>query len=422
MPTRRKIDVGYLARVEGETAIEVRVPAPRGGETVRLRIFEPPRFFEGFLVGRRYDEVGDIVSRICGICPVSHMLTAIRALENAMGIEPSEQTRRLRLIETTSQVAASHLVHLYALVMPDHLSLAGFPEMLPAHGEHVARLLRMREAVNDLTALVGGGRPLHPIGTVVGGFTRVPPAAELAGARERLIAIRPDARELVRTVARFQTPQLERDREFVALRPAERYSDNVGIVASTAGLAVAESEYRTAIGEEQVPYAMTKRATLRGRGAMMVGALARMNLNADRLSAPARDAAGEAGLALPDRNPFHNNLAQAVEVVQAVEDCIELLEGLSPRPERPAVQPAAGEGAAATEAPRGLLYHSYAVNRKGVVERADIATPTVHNFLSMEEDLRALVALLEDRPAAEIRLACEMLVRAYDPCFSCSVH
>lgn len=416
----KRIHIDYLARVEGETAIEVEIGGAQ--PPVRLKIFEPPRFFEGFLVGRRYDEVGDIVSRICGICPVSHMTTAILALEKAMGVRVSQETRRLRHISTISQIVASHLVHLYALALPDYVGREGLPQMLPAFPEAVGRLIRMRQVMNDLTGLVAGGRALHPIGTVVGGFTRVPAAQELTRVRERLVSLRDDAAEVVRTVARFSVPDLRRPREFAGLLSTEGYAINEGEIVSTQGLRCTVEKYRDVFQEEQVPYAMAKRTTIRGRGSLMSGALARMNLKHDRLDPATQALAREVGFAPPDTNPFHNNLAQALEIVQGIEDCISLLQGLDPSDQPPAIKVNPGEGAAITEAPRGLLYHAYAVNRNGIVSHADIVTPTAHNFLCIEEDLRALVNLLPDRPADEIRQACEMLVRAYDPCFSCSVH
>ena len=417
----KTVKVDYLARVEGETAIHVRIPGT-GGASVQLKIFEPPRFFEGFLVGRRYDEIGDIVSRICGICPVSHMTTAIRALEKAMGVEPTEQARLLRRISSLSQIAASHLVHLHALAMPDYVGLDGVPEMLLSFPREVERFLRMRKVLNDLTALIGGGRALHPVGTVVGGFTRVPSRPDLSEVCGHLAALSGDAEETARMVASLPIPEFKRDREFVALKSSESYAVNVGTIVSSKGLNGSEDAYGDVFEEEQVPYAMAKRARVRGRGSLMVGALARVNLKYDQLSPRAKAVAGEVGLVVPDDNPFHNIIAKAIEVVHAIEECATALERLEPRQEAPALRVAAGEGGAATEAPRGLLYHFYAVNRNGIVERANIVTPTAHNFLCIEEDMKAMVDEIADRPPREIKRRCEMLVRAYDPCFSCSVH
>ncbi|HET6428294.1 MAG TPA: nickel-dependent hydrogenase large subunit [Phycisphaerae bacterium] len=210
--------------------------------------------------------------------------------------------------------------------------------------------------------------------------------------------------------------------EYARPRGSDGYTVEAGRIVSTDGLDIPVEDYPAHFQERQISYAMAKQTRVAGRGGPMVGALARMNVKFDRLSPAAAGLAREVGFAVPDHSPFHNNLAQALEIVHGIDECVESLDGLEPVDERPEVTPAAGEGAAITEAPRGLLYHAYAVNRKGVMERANLVTPTAHNFLSIEEDLQHLVDALADQPPERIRLACEMLVRAYDPCFSCSVH
>jgi len=289
--------------------------------------------------------------------------------------------------------------------------------------------------------VVGGGRALHPIGTVVGGFTRIPSAGELRAARDALVRIKPDALETLEMVADFEDLGFGSEREFVAVRNEGNYAINSGRVVSNQGLNISEDDYYEHFREYQLPYANAKqtqrisgepalgsptaigpRELRRGSHPLMVGALARVNLNYDQLLPEARKAAEEAGLKLPDYNPFHNNLAQAIEIVHGIEDCIRMIESLDPKEEEPSVRIRAGEGGAVTEAPRGLLHHFYSINRRGIVEKANIVTPTAHNFMSIERDLRGIAQSISDRPTKEIRRWCEMLVRAYDPCFSCSVH
>jgi coenzyme F420-reducing hydrogenase alpha subunit len=418
--TAKVIRVGYVARVEGETAFRITIEGARVHE-LELKIFEPPRFFEGFLVGRRAREVGDIVARICGICPVSHGFTALRAIEKAVGIRVSDQTRRLREIMALSQIAGSHLVHLYFLALPDYLGMQGVPDLVGALGEKLSRLYRLKDAVNDVTTAIGG-RALHPVTAVVGGFTDAPSRRLLADLARRLRALLPEAVETVRMLAGLDFPEFDSPREYVGIVHPDRYAINEGRLTSTRGLDVAEADYPSVIEEEEVPYAMAKRARIRGKGALMVGALARLHLKSDKLSPLARGIAGEVGLRLPDPNPFHNNLAQAVEIVHCMETCAEALEGMDPKPERPVPPARGGFGGALTEAPRGLLYHAYEVDRRGIVRAADIVTPTAHNFKSLEEHMTELATGLAEEPSDRIRLACEMLIRAYDPCFSCSVH
>jgi len=424
MPEKRSkktILVDYLARVEGEAAIRVAL-AGHEAESVELRIWEPPRFFEGFLVGRSYQEVPDIVARICGICPVSHMSTAIRAIEKAMGVQPSPQVLLLRRLLAMSQLVSSHVVHLYALVLPDHEGYPGLPAMLEKYPQVVERLNRMRVPLNDLTKLVGGGRALHPIGTVVGGFTRIPTRQELRAARDAVAGIRQDAIETLKMVAEFDTFHFGTDREFVSIRNEDHFAVNSGEIVSNRGLKASEDDYYKYFSEYQMPYANTKQTRRNQTEPIMVGALARLNLKFDQLVPEAKECAQKVGFSVPDCNPFHNNLAQAIEIVHGIEDCIKIVESLDLKDEKPLVRVRAGEGGAITEAPRGLLHHWYAVNRRGVVEKANIVTPTAHNFMCIEKDLRGVCERIAEQPMKEIRRWCEILVRAYDPCFSCSVH
>ncbi|GAB4390457.1 MAG: nickel-dependent hydrogenase large subunit [Thermodesulfovibrionales bacterium] len=416
-----KLRLPYISRVEGEAAVKIDV---RGGEVVELKlnIWEPPRFFEGFLAGRKFDEVPDIVARICGICPVSHMTTAIRALEKALGVKPPAETVRMREIMALSQTAASHVVHLYMLALPDYHGLASIAGMLPRFEKEIRRLVRMKEALNGVTAAFGG-RALHPVAMVVSGFTR-PPSRETVGRLiKELDAIRADALETLKMVAALPVPEFEnRDAEYAALTGGGHYALNMGRITSSRGLAAGEDAYSECFVEEQVPYANAKRTTVRGRGSLMVGALSRLNLKFDALHEEARQAARSVGFQPPSDNPFHNNLAQAVETVHAIARCVELMDGLTGERPWAEVTAAEGEGTAVTEAPRGLLMHYYRLDRRGTVEKANIVTPTAHNFLGLEENLRKLVREHMGEPKEAVALKCEMLIRAYDPCFSCSVH
>ena len=416
-----RINIGYIARVEGEGAVEFEI---KGGKLteLKLNIWEPPRFFEGFLVGRRLEEVPDIVARICGICPVSHMTTAIRAMENALGIEPSEQAVRLRKIMSLSQIAASHLVHIYMLALPDYHRLHSIADMLPEHRAAIERLLKMKEAINNITSAFGGGRALHPVSMVVAGFTSMPKRDTIGKVLKDLEEIKQDTIETLKMVAALPYPEFNSDVEYVAIKSTGGYAVNEGRIASSGGLDITEDDYLKVFKEEQVLYSNAKRTQIKGRGSLMVGALARLNLKFDMLHPDAKKSAEELGFVPPFHNPFKNILAQAVEIVHCVNECIGLLDGLSD--ERPWVDLKFkdSEGFAVTEAPRGLLYHSYAINRRGVVEHANIVTPTAHNFMGLEESLRKLVEENIEKPKEELSFLCEMLVRAYDPCFSCSVH
>lgn len=405
----------YIARVEGEGSVKLDIRAGKLS-SLKLNIWEPPRFFEGFLRGRNFDETPDIVARICGICPVSHMATAIRAVEKAIGFTPSDEIIGIRKIMSLSQIAASHVVHLYVLALPDYHRR----DLISGMQTEINRLLRMKEILNRLTAAFGG-RALHPVAMVVGGFPKLPTRDTIGGLITELESMKDDLRDTLSMIAGLEYPSIETDAEFVALT-GDAYRINRGTITSTRGLNVSEDDYNTAFEESELPYSNAKRTIVKGRGALMVGALSRLNLNVEKLHPEARNAARETGFTPPVRNPFMNNLAQAIELIHCVQECIALLEQVTGKDHfiKPHVRE--GYGSAVTEAPRGLLCHQYHVNRRGVVEKANIVTPTAHNFLSLEQNLKRLVTENIELPCEQLTLKCEMLVRAYDPCFSCSVH
>jgi sulfhydrogenase subunit alpha len=415
-----RLEIGYISRVEGEAAVRLEIEGGRLKD-LKLNIWEPPRFFEGFLIGRRFDEVPDIVARICGICPVSHMTTAIRAMDKALGIALPPEAARMREIMAWSQLVSSHLVHLYMLAMPDYYGLGSIAAMLPRFEVDIRRLLRMKDALNAVTAALGG-RALHPVSMVVGGFTKSPGRDAVGKLIKGLDAIRDDALETLKVVAALPFPEFSAEMHYAAIDDGDKYAINEGRVVSSGGIDAPEDDYALHFSEKQVPYANAKRTTAIGGGTLMVGALARLNLKFRRLRPEAREAAASAGFEPPSHNPFHNIIAQAIEVVHGVGECIELLSGLEGRSPLADIRVREGRGTAVTEAPRGLLHHSYEINRLGLVEKANIVTPTAHNFLGLEENLRKLVKEHIDEPPEELSAKCEMLVRAYDPCFSCSVH
>lgn len=411
-----KINIDYIARVEGEGSVKLDI---RGGklQSLKLNIWEPPRFFEGFLKGRNFDEAPDITARICGICPVSHMTTAIRAVEKAIGFTPSDEILNLRKIMSLSQIAASHVVHLYMLALPDYYNI----KVITGRQKEILRLLRMKEVLNGITAAFGG-RALHPVAMMVGGFSKMPSRERIDGLAEGLDSIGEDARETVRMIADLDYPVLETELEFFGLTGNDGYAINQGTITSSQGLHVEENDYNATFSETELTYSNAKRTRVKDRGGMMVGALARLNLNLGKLHPEAREAAARVGYVPPVRNPFKNNIAQAIELVHCIHECKELILNLTGKDTfmKPVVRE--GFGSAVTEAPRGLLCHQYRINRRGVIEKANIVTPTAHNSLGLEENLKKLVNENIHRPVDEVTRLCEMLVRAYDPCFSCSVH
>ncbi len=419
--TSLEIKVDYLARVEGEGGIDVRVVDGRV-EDIKVNIFEPPRFFQGFLVGRKFDDVPDITARICGICPVSHMMASIQAIEDALGVVPSPQVRDLRSLLTLSQFIQSHTLHIYMLQLPDYLGYESVIAMAGDYGPVVKRALRMKRVANDFTALIGG-REIHPVTAVVGGFTRIPTREELLRIKSSLLSIKEDALETVKLVSTLQLPDFNPDTEHVALYDPEEYPVNGRRLRSTKGLDIDIEEYRTHIKERQVEHSNTLHSYIEGRGSFLVGPLARINLNHERLSPDAQEALHMTGLRLPCFNPFAGVLARAVEIVHAIDESVRIIDRLEPQPEPAAsVVPKVGTGYGVSEAPRGVLYHSYRFDSEGMVSKADIVPPTAHNLSNMERDLWAFVPSVLSLTQEEATLRCEMVIRNYDPCISCSCH
>ncbi|MBS7645461.1 MAG: Ni/Fe hydrogenase subunit alpha [Candidatus Bathyarchaeia archaeon] len=418
----KNIRVDYIARVEGQGELTIKV-VDGTPETVQFGIFEPPKFFEAFLVGRDFREIHELTSRICGICPVPHQIAALRAVEKAVGIEVDEYTRQLRRLMNFGSHLQSHVLNLYLLAAPDYLGYESAISLARDNPELLKKGLKLKKLGNDIIEVVGG-RAVHPVSAVVGGFTHTPSRAKLEDLKDRLREARRDSEETVRLFSELDLPDFERNEEQIALTRGGEYPINEGTLKSTGGLEAGEDEYRRYIKEVQVDYSWAKHSIVEGRGSFMVGPLPRVNLNYRVLSDGAREAAEAAGFKPVVHRPFEALLARAIEVLNAVEQSILIIEDLpkGKAVREDAFKPRSGFGCAVVEAPRGLLYHAYKVNDKGLVEEADIVTPTAMNARNIEEDLKGYLPTIADLREEEMILRCEMLVRAYDPCISCSVH
>lgn len=417
---QRQVKVNYMARVEGETALDITINETEI-EDLQLRLYEPPRFFQAFLIGRHFEEVPDLVARICGICPVSHMLTSMEAIEQALNVVPSAETLRLRELLALSQWIQSHTLHTYMLAAPDYLGYPSVIEMASEHKEIVEQALRLKRLGNDLTVLIGG-REIHPVTAVIGGFTHAPDEDSVKTMITRLQEAKGDVGDMVDIAAGLSLPNFHRDMECISLKGNNRYPILTGTLASNKGLEASKEEYRQYIQERHVEHSNALFSSVKNRSSFIVGPLARVNQNYNLLSAHAKGAALRNGLDYPSNNSFDSIPARALEVMWAIERSIELLKELTFKADQVVVKTKAGTGYGLHEAPRGLLYHYYRINKQGMIEEADIVTPTAHNAYNMEEDLRKMVPEMLDLSDEELTLRCEMLVRAYDPCFSCSVH
>jgi coenzyme F420-reducing hydrogenase alpha subunit len=417
-----RIEIRHLARVEGHAHLVIDAEKGELAEC-RLEIVESPRFFEGILKGRHYRDVAPIVARICGVCSNSHTLVSLAATENALGIAVSDQTRSLRRLLAYGEILQSHILQIYFMAVPDYLGVASIFPLVRSERELVTRALRLKKLANDICLAVGG-RPVHPVTPCVGGFSALPLPHALQELRRRLVEALPDLEATVELFAAFPIPEFVRETEYLSLAAEDGYPLLGDTLVSSDGLCAAAAEYRTVIEEYPVPHS-TARFARATRAAYMVGPLARVRNAHDRLSPMARTVAGVLRLSAATANPYFNLVARLVEVVHCLEEGIHLIDHILQDGVRPETAPSPsgpGRGAAAIEAPRGTLFHSYSYDASGCIESADCVIPTAQNLGNIEADLRALVPTLLHLPQEEVTKRLEMLVRAYDPCISCSTH
>jgi coenzyme F420-reducing hydrogenase alpha subunit len=422
MSPSREIRTDYLARVEGEGGMYVKLDG-REVVDVRLRIYEPPRFFEALLRGRAFTEAPDITSRICGICPIAYQMSAVRAIEDACGVTIDDgPIRDLRRLIYCGEWIESHALHVYMLHAPDFLGYAGAVEMARDHGEIVERALALKKAGNSLVAAVGG-REVHPINLRVGGFYRAPTRAELHALVEPLERGLEIALGTVAWTGTLTFPDVDREPELVALRDPSGYPIDRGRIVSDRGLDIAPAAFGEHVVEEHVEHSNALHARIRERGSYLTGPLARYSLAGESLGPTALAAAREAGLGATCRNPFQSIVVRATELVAACEEALAIIAAYEP-PDVAAVDvvPRRGVGHGATEAPRGLLYHRYEIDDDGTILDAMIVPPTSQNQLAIEEDLRAVVEAYVDLPDDQLRHRCELAIRNHDPCISCATH
>jgi coenzyme F420-reducing hydrogenase alpha subunit len=417
----RTIKVDYLARVEGEGSLFVKIKSGKVID-VKLKIFEPPRLFEAFLRGRHFSEAPDITARICGICPVAYQMSAVHAIEDAFNVKVEGQLRELRRLLYCGEWIESHVLHIAMLHAPDFLGYEDVIRMANDHPEVVKTALKLKKIGNAIVSLLGG-REIHPINVRAGGFYKVPLRSDFEELREQLKWARDEAVGLVKWVGTFPFPDFELDYEFVALRHPSEYPFNEGRLVSNCGLDIAARDYDDNFIEEHVEHSNALHSIVRQRGAYFVGPMARYGLNSDRLSPIARDAAKSAGLSDVCRNPFKSIIVRAVETLYAIDEALRIIDQYG-RPEAPAVEVEmrAATGFACTEAPRGVLYHRYRIGEDGLILDAKIVPPTSQNQKTIENDLRQFVPTHIDLSNEELTWRCEQAVRNYDPCISCATH
>ena len=416
------VDVHHLTRVEGHGNITVRV---RNGKVQEARwdIVETPRFFEVMLKGKHYSTAGLLTSRICGICSFSHCLASLRATEHAFGVDIPVKADKLRHLAMHGETLQSHLLHLFFLAAPDFLRVPSVIPLLESHPEVVALALRLKGLANRICEAIGG-RATHPVTLQVGGITKMPTG--LPNLRDDLEHAVDDLTAAVDLFSTFKIPDFERETEFVSLKGEDSYPFIGGRLVSTDGIEKAEHEYKP-MTNEYLEEGNTSKWCKLSRESFAVGALARFNNNHHLLHPQALDAATALNLKPVCHNPFMCNVAQLVECVHLAHDSMRLIDAVLESDSEPTmvpVEPRAGEGVGAVEAPRGILYHHYRYDKDGYIVKANCVIPTTQNNAHIHYSMHDLVAQFagEQVTNEQLELLCSMLVRSYDPCISCSVH
>ncbi|OUD15485.1 Ni/Fe hydrogenase subunit alpha [Thioflexithrix psekupsensis] len=415
------ITVPVLARVEGEGGLDIVVKAGQI-EQLALRIFEPPRFFEKFLEGREYHEVPDIVARICGICPVAYQMSAVHAIESIFGVKTTPWIRKMRRLLYCGEWLESHNLHIHLLAAPDFLGYKSATEMAAQYSAELKRGLSLQHLGNAIIRMLGG-RSVHPVGVKVGGFYKAPSHEDVRKLIADLRAAIPQAEALVRWTASLGLPDNHQDFVSVALHHSEEYPLNEGDLMSDVGLFIPISEYEQHFREFHVPHSTALHSLLHEKP-YLVGPLARVNLNYAQLPLSVRLNVERTAVQFPSNNMFHSIVARAVEVHFALLEALRILEQYE-LPDRPYVEvtPRAGTGFGCTEAPRGMLWHTWTLDERGQVLATRIVPPTSQNQPRIEEDLKwSLEAMGLDHSDEALRLRAETVIRNYDPCISCATH
>ena len=416
------INVHHVTRVEGHGDIVLNA---RDGkiEELKWKVVEAPRFFEAMLRGRSYNDVPIIASRICGICSIAHTIASVKAVEAAFKMNPTEQTLLLRKLLHNAEYLESHVLHVLFLAAPDFLGVPSVFPLVETHKDVVVMALRLKKLAYNLAEIIAG-RKTHPIGCMVGGFAATPDLAALKAIKKRLETALDDFAMVVSLIQTLKVPDFVRETEYIALKDPRDYALVNGEIASSDSPVLPVNSYLEVTNEFCVPWS-TAKYTCHKRDSYMVGALSRFNLNQQQLLPAAQKVAADLGLRAPNHNPFMITVAQVVEAVHVVAQSIEIIDHLVSsglKDETPVVQVRAGRGVGAVEAPRGILFHDYTFDDKGTLVKANCVIPTNQNHNNIQKDMEQLVPGILDQPEAEIKLKLEMLVRAYDPCISCSTH
>jgi coenzyme F420-reducing hydrogenase alpha subunit len=415
----KTITLNHITKIEGHAKLELGV---HKGKVMKceLSATEGSRYFEGLVRGRHYIEAHEMTSRICGICSCAHVIAAINAVEDALGYEPTEQTTSLRMLLLLGERIRSHATHLYFLSLPDYTGYESALAMVPKFKAELKSALRLMKAGNTIIKTLGA-RDLHPVSATVGGWLKLPTQADLNHLKKQLKLAKIDAIKTCRLFSSLDYPNFKTEGNWFSLRNEGHYAAIEGTFTSQ-NSSFEKSQYRQFLREYHEARS-TSNFVVKDDHRYMVGALARLNNNYTKLNKSAKRMLKLSGIKLPSINPFHNNIAQAIELMQCIEHAMDICENHKLKQEPvPNIKPKAGTGIGVTEAPRGTLWHEYTLDGKGIITKANIITPTTQNLLNIQEDIRQFVPSVVNKKKKEIVMSIEKLIRSYDPCFSCSAH
>jgi len=415
----RTITLNHITKIEGHAKLTLSIEKNKVNRC-ELSSTEGSRYFEGLVLGRKYYEAHEMTSRICGICSCAHVVAAISAIENALGCKPSKQTKTLRELLTLGERIRSHATHLYFLALPDYLGYESALAMASKHKEKLERALLIMKVGNEMIKLLGS-RDIHPVSATIGGWLKLPSQETINYIKENLIKLKEPAIKTAELFFSLNYPSFSTEGYFCSLKDKDKYAVLDGKFFA-GGTEKAKEDYLSFIEEYSVPYSTANFVRIAGKR-YSVGALARINNNQDKVSINAKKMLKKSGIKFPSLNPFHNNIAQAVELIHCIDEAIKICEEIEIKPEQLSkIKVAAGRGVGAIEVPRGTLWHEYTLNNKGIITQANIITPTAQNLLNIQEDIKSYVPSIFDKKKEDLIMDIEKLIRSYDPCFSCSAH
>ena len=415
----KTITLNHITKIEGHAKLTIGIEKNKVNRC-ELSSTEGSRYFEGLVLGRKYYEAHEMTSRICGICSCAHVITAISAIENALGCKPSKQTKTLRELLTLAERIRSHATHPHFLALPDYLGYESALAMASKYKPELERALHIMKVGNEMIKLLGS-RDLHPVSATIGGWLKLPSQETINYIKENLIKLKEPAINTADLFFSLNYPSFASEGHFCSLKDRDKYAILDGTFFA-AGIERAKEDYRSFIEEYSVPHSTANFVRIAGKR-YTVGALSRINNNHKKLSINAKKMLEKSGIKFPSLNPFHNNIAQAIELVHCIDEAIKICEEIEIKPEPLInVKVAAGRGVGAIEVPRGTLWHEYTLDNKGIIRQANIITPTAQNLLNIQEDIKNYLPFILEKKKEDIIMDIEKLIRSYDPCFSCSSH